>query len=542
MPRTILSVLDFGAAPDGRDCTSALVRAARACQRLRGVTLVIPPGRYAISPARGSETWTAISNHDNLTSRRVALHLVGCHDLLVEGQGAELVATGHVVPVLIEGGADVVITGLTIDWAIPLHGWGEVVGAWNGWMDLRLSGGHAWRIIKERLCYLVDGAPEEVWGTYGIDPQGMVPALKSGDNCGSAFTLPWVAEALEDGVVRLHTHLVVPPTTGHLMILRHGLRIAPALAVVGCERITLRGVTIGQAGGMAVVMQRCTDPVLERVQVIATHGRPLSANQDATHFVACRGTVRLSACRFERQLDDATNVHGIYQPIVEVLDARSLVVRLVHGQQRGNLTALPGEHLRIIDRDSMLDRDQVTVAEVRAVNAEFCELVLASPLPASATVGQLIENVDWKPDIAIHGCTIAHNRARGLLIASGTEVVISDNDFESPGPAIQLHGDTRFWYEAGAVGRTRITGNRFRRCGYAQEPRWGTAVITAAPEFEQHAGPFHGELLVEGNTFSDSQLPLVDARGVGRVVVRGNQVQGSAATVVHRECGAVLQD
>ena len=226
----------------------------------------------------------------------------------------------------------------------------------------------------------------------------------------------------------------------------------------------------------------------------------------------------------------------------DLLDHRSLVVRLVHSQQRGNITALPGEHLRIIDRASMLDRDLVTVQEVHPVNAEFCELVLSAPLPPAATVGQLIENVDWKPDIVIHGCTIAHNRARGLLIASGREVAIRDNDFESPGPAIQLHGDTRFWYEAGAVGRTRITGNRFRRCGYAQEPRWGTAVITAAPEFESHQGPFHGELLVDGNTFIDSQLPLVDARGVGRVVVQGNQVQGSAATVVHRACGTVLQD
>jgi hypothetical protein len=535
----VISVADFGARPGDADCTAALVRAAAACRGERDATLLIPPGRYAISRERGSETWLGISNHDNGIPRRVALHLKDCEGLTVSARGAELVATGQVLPLLIEGGRDIAVEGLTIDWSTPLHAWGEFVNGWQGFVDLRIAGGHPWRILRERLCFLVDGKPEEMWGAYGVEPRGLTPARRSGDNLGSAFTVPWVAEDLGGGVVRLRQHIVTVPTLGDLVICRHGDRVAPAITASGVERIRVSDVVMRQASGMALIMQRCADPTLERVQVVAAPGRPLSANHDATHFLSCRGTVTLSDCVFERQLDDATNIHGMGLPIVEKLGGHGAVVRLAHVQQRGCIAMQSGERFAVVDHETMLPRADLVVDSVRHVNGEFIELASKGAFPDAARIGDVLESIDGQCDAVVRGCRIAHNRARGLLFSTAGKVLVERCRFESPGPAIHLHGDTNSWFESGAVREAIIRDNDFVRCGYAEEPRWGSAVITAHAEIKRYAGAYHQRIAVTGNRFSGGLLPAVDVRAVASLTVTGNTGVKAETDVVTKDCGSL---
>lgn len=535
----VIDVRDFGAQPGGPDCTLALGRAAAACAGRRAVTLVLPPGRYAISRPHAAQTTLGISNHEPSQFRRVALHLAGCDGLTLRAEGAELIASGQVVPLLIEGGRDIAIHGLTIDWSVPLHAWGEVVGAWNGWLDVRPTGGHPWRIIRERLCFLVDGQPEECWGTYAMDAATLTPAVGSGDHCGSAWTLPWVAEDLGEGIVRLRTHLVVPPTPGQLVLLRHGVRIAPGIAAHGVTGLRLQDVTIRQAGGMALIVQRSTDPVVERLRVQAGVGRPLSANYDATHFLSCRGTVRLEGCTFERQLDDGTNIHGMNLPIMDRAGERTLLARIAHPEQRGCVVAEAGERFAVIDPETMQAQAEFRAARVRPLNAEYVEIDADGVLPEAARGGRVIESLDADAGAIVRDCRIAHHRARGLLFACRGRVQVERSTFVTPGPAIHLHGDMASWYESGAVTEIVLRGNRFERCGYARTPHWGTGVISVQPELRRFAGAYHGRVVVEGNTFSDCVLPAVRARAAAAVIVRGNQGLRGPDDVQTDDCAQV---
>ncbi len=539
---TVLSVTDFGALPDGRDCTAALGRAASACRGLRDATVLLPPGRYAIAPERAAETWAGVSNHEPSVARRVALLLSGCHGVTVDARGATLVARGHVVPLWLDGGADITVRGLTIDWATPLHGWAACVGAWSGWMDLRVIGGSSWRIIRERLCFLVDGVPEEMNGAYSVDPDGMVPAERSGDNCGSAFTIPWQAEALDGGLVRVRAHLATPPASGHLVILRHGKRIAPAIVASGVAGVRLEELEIRQAGGMAIIVQRCSDPQLINVRVVAGESRPLSANHDATHFVSCRGTVRLHRCILERQLDDGTNIHGINLPIAERIDARTLIARLAHPEQRGCVAGVDGERFAVIDQRSLASRAELTAARVRALNAEYVEITATGMLPDEARPGCALESMDADAGAEVLDCVIAHNRARGLIFSTRGKVRVERCHFVSPGPAIQLHGDGRSWHESGAVPETIISGNRFERCGYAREPRWGGGVVLVEPEIAQPQAPYHGSLVLADNRFEGCLLPAVKATALAALTVRANRGLAGPGQILATACGTVSSD
>ena len=159
--------------------------------------------------------------------------------------------------------------------------------------------------------------------------------------------------------------------------------------------------------------------------------------------------------------------------------------------------------------------------------------------PEAMRVGAVLENQDWKPDVVITGCTMGHNRARGVLLAAGEKTLLEGNTFHSPGAAIRIHGDANYWFEAGAMGKIVIRNNHFDRCGYSHFQRWGRSVILINPEMQEVLGPYHRRIEVSGNTFTDCQLPSVDARAVGELAISSNAGLGEVITV---DCGKVVRD
>lgn len=526
MPDT-LSALDFGVSPSATDNARAFARVCHALRNHPGATLVIPPGIYHMHPleATGAQVW--LTNHDNGFDRRIALDLQGLRDVTIEGAGATLMLHGQIVPLLLRDCRNVTIRGLTIDWATPLHAWGEVIGGWNGFLDVRVTAGHPWRIHRERLAFVVDGKNEEMWGSYACDPVTLGNLAGSGDHCGTAWGVPWIAEDRGNGVVRLLTHTPKVPPVGTTLILRHGDRIAPAIAADRCRDLRLDHITIHQASGMGVLCQRCWNVTLSGVKVIPSAGRPLSANHDATHFLACRGTVRVDGGTFTHQLDDGLNCHGLYAPVT-ARDGKRILVRLVHAQQRGNLVAEPGEKLGIIDQETLRTIQERTVVEVLPLSAEFTELTLDAALPETAKIA--VENLDWRCDLAVTGNRFAHNRARGVLVSNGLTALVADNHFTIPGAAVLVAVDANFWYESGATRDIAIRGNRFDHCAVGGNG-WGDAVILVKPEIQRHDGPVHGRIAVTGNTVTGGGATFADVSGCAEFVAEGNI---GAGTVVRR--------
>lgn len=537
MSKTI-SASDFDLLPGEADCTAALERLARHCCGRNDITVEFSPGRYNISPSRCRDTELYVSNHDPLIGRRVAMLFENCSGLTLRGNGAQLIAREYMVPIIFDRCRDVRVEGFAIDWDRPLHAWAEVLGGWSASVPIRIDPQFVWRIHQGQLEFRVGDIWEPLYLVFGIDRKTMCPADGSGDNLGCGWGVPWLARQGDDGVVVLQGHAAVVPPVGDIVILRFGRRFAPGIVASEVRNITLSDVTLHHAGGMGLLAQRCTNPTLERFNITPSHARPLSVCQDATHFVGCRGTVTLRDCLLEHQLDDCINIHGIYQPIVEML-SDGCVVRYVHDQQRGNIPGEAGDTMTVIDPQTLLPRDRAILKGVRRISAEFQELVFDGPLPESMQPGMVIENQTWKPDVEIAGCTMGHNRARGILLAAGETTRVEGNTFNSPGAAIRMHGDSNYWFESGAMGDVLIRNNHFNRCGYSHFRRWGKAVIMIDPEMSEVRGPYHRRIEVSDNTFTDCQLPWVDARAVGELVVKDNRGQGEVLTA---DCEKVVRD
>ena len=65
---------------------------------------------------------------------------------------------------------------------------------------------------------------------------------------------------------------------------------------------------------MGIVGQLSENITLDGITAEPREGgkRLLSTNADATHFINCRGKIEVARCKFVQMMDDASNVHGIY--------------------------------------------------------------------------------------------------------------------------------------------------------------------------------------------------------------------------------------
>ncbi len=164
------------------------------------------------------------------------------------------------------------------------------------------------------------------------------------------------------------------------------------------------------------------------------------------------------------------------------------------------------------------------------IDKEFTRVVLKQPLPAELVLGDVVAAADAYPETHIHHCIIRSNRARGILLGSRAKMLIEDNIFHTPGAAILLEGDGRFWYEQAGVRDLVIRRNRFEDCNFGV---WGKATIEVGAGIEngsRAASRYNRNIVIEDNLFRTfGHGPLVQMYCVGGLTVRNNRIESSTA-------------
>jgi hypothetical protein len=293
--------------------------------------------------------------------------------------------------------------------------------------------------------------------------------------------------------------------------------------------ITLKLVDIYHAGGMGVVAQRSSNLTLDHVQVVPApgSGRVLSTTADATHFANCKGQITMSYCRFTNQGDDATNIHGIYAQITRQISPTEIEVKLKHPQQFGFDFIKPGEKLEFTHGPSMVSYGDNVVKDVQRLNEEYTRVVLTDPLSKDFTLGDVVSDDMGYPDVTISHCYIGNNRARGLLLGSRGKIVIENNTFHTPGAAILLEGDARFWFEQAGVRSLVIRDNIFDDCNYGT---WGNSVIQVGAGIAKNCqaiSRYNCNIVIEDNVFQVFDPRIIRGYSVNGLVFRHNTIKES---------------
>ncbi len=509
---------------DGEDAATVILDAILEAKGYDESVITLPNKKIHIYPDRAFEKHYFVSNNDE-GLKRIAFPIIGCKNMTVDGNGAELIFHGKVVPFVIDESENISVKNLSIDYDRPFFTQGLILEADMKHITLKID--------REQFPYKVENGMitflAENWSRTGfenfleldIDTKG--PAYKVGDDWTGNKKI--VCTELEDGVVRFDTDLAKQHKVGNMMAISHVLRHVPGIFVNESRDINIENTTVYHAPAMALIAQMSHNISLNRYNVMLREesGRFISATADATHFVNCTGKVKIENCVFEHQKDDPVNVHGINTVISRICDENTVEVQYMHYQQNGIKLYKKGDVISILKRDTMLSYYRAMVKDVFYVNQNYARLVLDKAVPENCLF-DAVENPDRMPELEIRNCRAGFNRARGFLITTNRKVIVENNVIYSPGAGILIEGDANFWFESGNVSDVTIKNNVFDNCAISP---WGEAAIYINPSVSENAvcsEKFHKNIDIECNKFISFDLAVVGGHSVDGLRFVGNTV------------------
>ena len=531
-------------------CASAAVREAF-CDLSDGDTLSLDGMRLEFYPDDCHVRSYHISNND-AGEKPIAFPLICHRNVTIDGEGADLVFHGRILPFCVDRSEHITIKNLSIDYASAHYSQAEIVASDEHSVTLRYDG-------KEFCCRVKDGnfgyySKIDGWehtvssgltlefekqpdGSFIPSPHKPPYFPYTGEPCDHGFLRGMYRDVTltEEGenLIKMTGNFGFVHTPGNMLITTHASREFPGIFITESLDTTLSDITLYYTTSMGVIGQLSDTITLCRVKTAIREGsaRVLTVNADAPHFVNCRGKLTLDGCRFTNMMDDACNIHGIYG-IVNGIDGRTLKIGFGHFQQRGIRFFREGDTCALIEQAHAKVIAQLTVTACSLTSPDEMLLTLDGDIPTGDGT-LLVENLTSQPEVHAVDCESGFNRPRGFLLSSAGKITIERCRFYNMNCGLQIGGEMKDWYESGAV--TDVT---VRNCDFTNSAYAGGAAIHAAPKLAGMPDKaFHGKIVIENNKFVQHEPRILYANLVDTLIYRNNSFTADASLPAHSPMG-----
>lgn len=513
-----------------KDYTPVIYNHLKSGQRTKNITLNFEKGTYHFYPEKALQKYLAISNNDN-GYKKIVFPLMDYKKVVINGNDSNFIFHGSVVPFNIEKTSAIEMRGLNIFWDKAFTFEGEVIANndQNKTFTIKVNENDDYEIKHNEVYF------------KGYDwklPLGEAIVFNKEKKRPIYYTLKYAkghalkAREIKKGVVQFYNFnpkKTVPPI-GSVYVDKgpHGQnRRFPAIRLYNSKDILFENINIYASGAMALIGEKSENISLNNFNVMLPPGstRMIGASADATHFVNCKGAVKFNNCRFENMLDDATNVHGTYLVITDLIDAHTLAAKPSHFQQEGFDIAEKGDQMRIISRKALSPIQTLTVKNIDRVNEAHYLITFEEPISKQVDLDTAIENISWMASVKMENCVVRQNRARSILISTSKKVEILNNYFSSMMAGIRVSGDANHWFESGPVSDLTIRGNTFEDLGIGGgKPQ---AILQVDPvikkEFRDLAY-YHKNIVFDKNTIKTFDPHVIYALSVDGLQITNNTI------------------
>lgn len=537
-----------------KDATYELFTKLVDADYVNGVEINFEKGEYHFYPEKALEQFCYISNHNDVLAK-VAFPIKDMKNVTINGNGSKFIFHGRIIPFWIENSEDVNIKNLSVDFAESFHSelLVESCNTKKKYIDFRISPEYPYEIRNDQLIFVKSYYEHNLGYSITYDPESeSVAYLADGiqiDSRGAQSTYGKVtlaedlnlndeyarrrskqytakAEEIEPGLVRVH-NLKKPLPVGQILVCKgeNGMnRFAPGMKGCNSTNVVAENVTIHHAGGMGFLFENCDGVELVGCKVEPSQGRMVSTTADASHFVGCRGVVALRNCTFRNQLDDASNIHGAYQRVVDVLGKNSLGVRMGHYQQAGFALAKPGDKVGIVRlSESFEPYATLTVKSVDFINGRYNRVVFNEELPERVSSEDMLENLSAYPELVIDGCTFKGNRARGILISTPENTTITNTFFNTQMSAIFIPVESGAWHESGSGANIIIENNVFQDCCFGGKAK-GVILFETDDDTDNIA---FKSVKIANNKFNHYDNLILELANIDGFTFEGNTITNS---------------
>ena len=523
-PSKEISITHFGIEPNnGKDATLAVRNAINYCSEKKINKLIFPKGKYDFYPKLATEKTVYISNNTD-GEKRITFSIDNMKNFEIDGGGATFIFHGYICPFVIKNCKNIILNNFSIDFSRTFHSEGIINAVHKDEIEVYFPEKYPFKIENERLIF-TDGKKIEY--PYGSLLEYNTLKKETAYQVHDYYTGPVLkAENIGQRQVRIHLK-DVKGTPGNTMVFAPNHRLCPAITIDNTQDINIANITLYHCGGMGVIAQRSKNITVNKIKVTAAQGRTISCTADATHFANCEGKIILTDCLFENQMDDATNIHGIYMRIEKILSSTSLLLRLVHYEQYGMDIFKKGQKVELVNAQTVETYSINNVESVKRYNKEFYQVEFKENLPSALKEKDVVGSAIY-PEVILKNCICQNNRARGVLLGSRTKIIVEGNRFHTPGAAIMTGGDTEYWFEQGGVSNLEIKNNIFDNCNYGV---WGDAAIqiAAGSKDKGNSPRFNHNIIIENNIFNVFDPRILKVSSVDGLIFRHNKINHSTA-------------
>ena len=541
----VLNLKDFNI--EGvKDVTPIVVEALEKCKEEGISTLIFPKGTYHFYPTFAPEFFCEIVNNDN-GLKRTAFPLIDFHDFVVDGNGADFIFHGKMIPFIIEESTNIKITNLSIDWEVPFTLEGLVVAndAAKNTFDIEVKTPY---VVENDRLYLSlerEDSPYErkfgkrfaMWEHYNLeiaesilwDPKTMAPMYHT--NQYDTHERGVHATELKKGLIRLTAKMKKLPPIGSIFVSKGDYlqnRTSPAFRILKSKNLTFKDVNVHHAGSMGLIAERSENFTLDGFNVVLRKGsgRMITSTADATHFCNVKGNITIKNCTFENMLDDGTNIHGTYVRVNKIIDEYTLAVETYHPHQNGFLFGEEGDLVQILDQKNLqITSEPMILKKVKRVNEKISYLTFNKPITGKVEIYDGIENISWQPTAVIENNVIRNNRARSMILKTRKKVVVRNNHLSSQMASFRITGDLGLWNESSPSEDLLIENNVIEDCVYGGNG--AQAIFLIDPQYvdkKNFEGKYSKNITIRNNIIKTFDSSILVAMSVDGLTFENNQI------------------
>lgn len=524
------------------DHTFNIYNALQFCKKNNETELVFDKKTYELYEEKASESLLCVSNHDIYGLKKIAFLIEEMDDFTIDGGGSDFLIHGSIIPFAIKNSKNIILKNFTINVDQTMIMDAIITDSDDRYCDVTVNNNVSYNVQSEKLTFYnsVGDSSELRWiclrsrGTskdficeskdlYYSDIKDVKFELV-GDKKLRIKDLP---EKLDENI-----HILMGGND------RYGCNIF----CVDSKDIKVSNVTMYRSYGMGIVGQKTENIEIDSLTVKALEGSVLSLNADATHFINCKGLIKVKNSHFSEQMDDALNIHGVFTKIVDKTEDY-LLIKYMHHQAKGINTYENGSAISIVDAKSLISKGVYEVSCSEPINLIYTKLYIRGGTEG-IDVNDLVEDLTWSCGLVFENNRVENNRARGILIAAKGDVLIKNNYFNTPGTAILFESNGTHWFESGGTTAVTIEGNTFDNCKFARSA-WGKSVIdVVARERFDEGKYYHKYINISDNSFINNTADFICADNIEKLVINNNTFNDKEAAnkIKVKNCGNVLYD
>ncbi|WP_233164572.1 right-handed parallel beta-helix repeat-containing protein [Pedobacter sp. ASV28] len=540
---SVYHLIDYGVKPNtGKSSCRAFAEALAKikAQKSRGnaQTITFAPGRYDFFPEDAIVKEYYVSNHDQTNPKSIGLLIKDFSKLNIEGNGAEFIFHGRMLPIVLEDVQDLTVKNIQVDFETPQICQVEILknDTLTGTITYQTAPWVKYEIRKGIFFHKGEGW--EISPSSGIAFEKTTKHLVF--NSGDIRIGTKEVTELRPGIIEAKNWRNKKLIPGTVVAMRSWERPNPGIFVYHAKNLVLKNVNVHYSEGMGLLVQVSENIKLDQFKV-SLRGkddpRYFTTQADATHFSGCKGKITSINGLYEGMMDDAINIHGTYLKIIKRKNDFTFVAKYMHGQSFGFEWGRVGDKVKFIAAETMENiGHENTIVEIKAVDkpsyngAKEFEIKLKKPVDKAINEAAAfgIENMTWTPEVLFANNTIRNNRARGALFSTPRRTIIENNLFDhTSGSAIVLCGDSNGWFETGACTSVMIRNNRFIN-SLTSLFQFTNAIISIYPEIpnlKKQTKYFHSGITIKDNYFETFDHPILYAKSVDGLSFTGNTIK-----------------